>query len=183
MKKMLGMVVAVAVLGIASGCATKVDNTTTTREFDPTGKVVLKQTDSTLNYIESNLAKKSIAAGGSVTAIKVVTAADPNTGSFMPTFILGFGTFFMFDLPSGVSAYFHDSQKSMWTAEVGSDTTVLIIGTDNPNKVEISNPELIIDVPGLKVQNPISSNASMKTTTGIKPMGTMPTMPTMPAKK
>ena len=178
MKKLMVMM-AVAMLMIVSGCATQLGSTSTVKELDAKGNVT-KQTDTKLNYMESNLAHKSLAAGGAVTALKVVTAADPNTGSFMPTFILGFGTFFMFDLPSNVSAYFHDTQKSMWTAEVGSETIVYIQGSDNGQKVEISNPALIVDLPFIKVQNPVADSGSTKIIpNAVKGMGTMPEMPKM----
>ena len=186
MKKML-LVMGCVLMLVVSGCATQMTSSSTVNEYMPDGKTISKQTVSNVTYVESNLAHKSMAAGGSVTALKVITSADPNTGSFMPTFILGFGTFYLFDIPSGVSAYFHDAQKSMWSAEVASDTTVYIMGTDNANtKVEISSPEMLINLPGVKIFNPMSKEATVKTTIqpdGTKPMGTMPNMPAMPAPK
>ena len=172
--------VAVAMLVVVSGCATTMKSDSVNQKLDANGKVT-EQTNSNFYYQENNLAKKSVAAGGAVTALKVVTATDPNTGSFMPTFILGFGTFFMFDLPSNVSAYFHDTQKSMWTSEVGSETTVYIQGSDNGQKIEISNPALIVDLPFIKVQNPVADGASVKTMIPSvqKGMGAMPEMPKM----
>lgn len=187
MKKIMLLVMGCVLSIVISGCATQMSSVSTVNEYDVTGKVIVKQTTSNISYIESNLRHKALAAGGSVTALKVITSADPNTGSFMPTFILGFGTFFLFDIPSDVTAVFHDAQKSMWSNTVSSETSVIIVGTANADtKVEISNPEMLVDIPGVKIFNPLSNNASVKTAitpTEKKPMGTMGTMPEMPKTK
>ena len=189
MKKLfeIGFLVALIVfMVLTAGCRTTLSSTTNT--LDPTTQAMTSTT--VTNYTESNLAHKSIASGGAVTAMRVITSADPESGSFMPTFILGFGTFFVFDIPSNVSAYFQDIQKSMWTAEVGSETTLLIIGTGDSNtKVTLSNPELIINIPGVKVFSPVSDNAALTVSndkaaaTVSLPRATvkMPAMPAMPA--
>ena len=185
MKKLfeIGFLVALIVFVVfATGCRTTLTAVTDTK--DPATQAVTSTT--TTSYTASNLAQKSIAAGGAVTAVKVVTSADPETGSFMPTIILGFGTFFAFDLPAGVSAYFQDIQKSMFGSEVGSQTTLLIMGTGtNATHVEIANPELIINIPGVKVFSPTSDEASLlvsngKTTATSKLKGAPGRMPLMP---
>ena len=176
--KMMVMVVAAGLVLLATGCATRMANSSVQEKFDPTGKIVVERTNASFSYQESNLARKSLAAGGAVSAMKIITTADPESGSFSPTVIFGFGTFYLFDLAPGASAYFHDVQKSAapWSSSMGSDTTVLIMGQDNANtKVEISNPALIIDCPFLKVQNPAADGASTKTVvTPNAPKGAMP---------
>jgi hypothetical protein len=180
----------VALLALAAaGCRTTLTSSSTTNGLGPDGKVT-STTVANTSYAASNMAQKSVAAGGAVTAVKVVTSLDPSSGSSLPELIIGFGTFFVFDLPAGVSAYFQDIQKSMFTSEVGSETTLLIMGTgSNATHVEIANPELIVNIPGIKIFSPVSDNASVTATSGrttataILPgaSGKMPVMPPMPA--
>jgi len=179
MKKLFeigAVLVLLAMLTLTIGCRSMLDAQGTTEKYAADGITLTEKTYMSVSYQESNLAKKAIATGGAVTALKIITS-DPVSGMVFPTVILGFGTFFFFDLPEGVSAYFHDVQKSLLpgSSEIGSETTIYIMGTKDANKFEIANPELLIDIPGLKVFNPMAGQA------GVKQMPNMPKMP-KPAK-
>lgn len=162
--KMLGWMMVMVGIVFCFGCATKYSDGTTIKEYDPTGKIVLKETYENKSYQESNLRHKSIAVGGAVNAMKIVASTDSETGSIFPTVIFGFGTFFFIDLAESCSAYFNDKQKTLcpWSSSMGSETTILIMGTEFGEKVEISNPELLLDMPGLKVINPVGDVPSVK---------------------
>ena len=185
--KTMHIIIAAMIILLASGCRTTLSSTTNT--VDPATQAITSTT--TTNYSASNLAQKSVAMGGAVTAIKATTSIDPSSGNALPELIIGFGTFFTFDLPAGVSAYFQDIQKSMFTSEVGSETTLLIMGTGTTaTHIEIANPELIVNIPGIKIFSPTSDNASVTasnsnakaavTLPGTSRITSMPPMPPMP---
>ena len=181
MKKLLITLVGTMMLVVASGCSTLMTGTVTDTKFDPTGKIQTEQTVTSVTFQECNLAHKQVAAGGTVNALKIVTSADPQTGSWFPTVIIGFGTFWIFDIPANCSAYFHDIQKSLvpYSSSMGSETTILIMGTDFGQKVEVANPALLIDTPIFKVLNPMAEQAGVVKT----PMLDMHPMLPIPEKK
>jgi hypothetical protein len=180
MKTLMVMLVGTLLFMSAMGCKTAMTGTVTEPAIGPDGKVIGDKVTS-FTYQESNLARKQIAAGGTVNALKIVTSADPQTGSWFPTVIIGFGTFWIFDQPANCSVYFHDIQKSLvpYSTSMGSETTILIMGTDFGQKVEVANPALLIDTPIFKMFNPMADKAGVVK----KPAIDMPPMPPMPEKK
>ena len=124
-----------------------------------------KTLDYTINEHSTNLVGKTVIVDNDVTAFRATTSFDPSTMAATPEVDFGFFRSIIIGFPmrpGSTFTYFNET-KSSWTNYVGGRTFIHIecgIG-DDLGKVRITiNPKTIINVPGLKIQNPLDPNGT-----------------------
>jgi hypothetical protein len=117
----------------------------------------------------SNLAHKAFSAGGSVEAFKLVLGVDPESGNPLPfpqQVILGFGTYWILDMPmtEGAEAFYYSEDPARFSS--GLSRTLVYFKSGNGElkgfvKVKIDSKTLI-DFPIFKIYDPFSAEKEVK---------------------